>query len=181
MTRATLVVVLLVCAAVLPALRIAAQDDSDVIDLDQPEGRGMTDEMAIKDLADQWGAAWNRHDPKALASLLAEDAEFLTVEFQAVRYIGRKEFLERHAAKHKTWYAASVWRRHGGEVKFLRPDLALLHLSWSTKGDKVPHRKHGELREGVFTWIVEKRDGKWVIIRSQETESMPALPGQGPN
>jgi hypothetical protein len=49
---------------------------------------------------------------------------------------------------------------------------------WSTTGDRVRHIKHGSPREGIFTWVVEKRDGRWLIVASQNTEAMPVLPGQ---
>lgn len=83
-----------------------------------------------------------------------------------------------HVRMHKTPFTDSVWTTKEVHVKFLRPDLAVARVLWSTTGDKVRHVKHGEPREGIFTWIVEKRDGQWLIIASQNTESMPVLPGQ---
>src|SRR6202035_4440356 len=37
------------------------------------------DEDAIRDLENQFNAAWDRHDPEALAESLTNDAQFITV------------------------------------------------------------------------------------------------------
>jgi len=56
-----------------------------------------------------------------------------------------------------------------------------IFMTWRFRGytgGKMRHRKHGELREGIFTWVVEKKNGNWLIIASQNTENMPILSGQ---
>ena len=139
---------------------------------------GAADEAAIRRLGTDWQDAWNRHDAEAMASLLAEDVEFITVGGPKGWLRGRRQFTEDHAVKHRTRFDQSVWTTREVHVRPLRPDLALARVLWETVGDKVPHRKHGERREGIFTWVVEKKEGKWRIIASQNTESMPVLPGQ---
>lgn len=136
------------------------------------------DRKAIEALGKSWQETWNRHDMDALSLLLAEDLDFVTVGGPKGWLKGRKQWHEDHARKHKTLFRDSVWTTKEMHIQFLRPDLAVARVLWSTKGDKVRHIKHGEPREGIFTWIVEKRGGKWVIVASQNTESMPPLPGQ---
>ena len=136
------------------------------------------DEAAIKQLGKDWQDAWNKHNADALTSLLADDVDFVTVLGPQGWLRGLGQFKEAHARMHTTLFTESVWTTKETHVKFLRPDLAVARVLWETKGDKVRHRKHGELREGIFTWVVERRDGKWLIIASQNTESMPPLPGQ---
>ena len=144
----------------------------------EPNSAPSDDEAKVKQLAARWEDAWNGHDADALAALLDEDADFITVRGPDGWIKGRKPFQEDHAEKHKSRFSESVWKTSEVHVKFLRPDIALARVLWETKGDKVPHRKHGELRKGIFTWVVEKRDGNWLIIASQNSESMPALPAQ---
>jgi uncharacterized protein (TIGR02246 family) len=136
------------------------------------------DESAIKQLATRWQDAWNRHDADELTALLAEDVDFVTVLGPKGWMKGKPAFQRAHTAMHKTLFTDSVWRTKETQVKFLRPDLAIARVLWSTTGDKVRHVKHGEPREGIFTWVVEKRDGDWLVIASQNTEVMPILPGQ---
>jgi len=136
------------------------------------------DEATIKQIAKDWGEAWNKHDADGLTSLLADDVDFVTVLGPKGWLKGREQFRQAHAAMHKTLFTDSVWTTKEVYVKFLRPDLAIARVLWATTGDKVRHIKHGEPREGIFTWVVEKRGGKWMIVASQNTESMPPLPGQ---
>lgn len=136
------------------------------------------DEAAIKRLGTDWRDGWNKRDAGALAALLAEDVDFITVRGPNGWLKGRDQFREDHARKMKTQFGDSEWTTKDVQVKFVRPDLALARVLWTTKGDKVRHVKHGEPREGIFTWVVEKKDGKWRIVASQNTEAMPPLSGQ---
>ncbi len=136
------------------------------------------DEAAIKQIGKDWQDAWNKHDADGLTSLLADHVDFVTVLGPKGWMKGREQFRQAHAAMHKTLFTGSVWTTKEVYVKFLRPDLAIARVLWATTGDKVRHIKHGEPREGIFTWVVEKRGGKWMIVASQNTESMPPLPGQ---
>jgi uncharacterized protein (TIGR02246 family) len=136
------------------------------------------DEAAIKQLGKNWQDGWNKRDAAALAALLAEDVDFITVRGPNGWLKGRDHFREDHAGKLKTQFADSEWTTKDVHVKFVRPDLALARVLWATKGDKVRHVKHGAPREGVFTWVVENKHGRWQVIASQNSETMPPLPGQ---
>ena len=126
---------------------------------------------AIEAIAARWEDAWNRHDIEGLASVMAEDVDFVTVEGAHGWEKGRTEFKERHAQVHQTFFRESVLKIKETHVKFIRPDVAIAHVLWQTKGDRVPDRKPGELRDGIFTWVVERRNDKWFIIASQNTDS----------
>ncbi len=126
---------------------------------------------AVEAIAATFQAAWNRHDMDGLAALVAEDVDYVTVVGARDWEKGRKEFKERHAEVHQTMFRESVLTIKETHVKFLRPDIALAHVLWETRGDAVPDRKPGAPRAGIFTWVVEKRRGKWLIIASQNTEN----------
>jgi len=106
-----------------------------------------------------WRHGRKRH-AEALTSLLADDVDFVTVLSPQGWLKGRERFMDVHAKMFKTLFTESVWTTKETYVKFFRPDLAFARVLWETRRDKVRHRKHGELREGIFTWVVEKRDGK---------------------
>ncbi|MDX2267660.1 MAG: SgcJ/EcaC family oxidoreductase [Bryobacter sp.] len=136
------------------------------------------DEQAIKAMGTAWQDAWNRHDVDALTDLLAEDVDFVTVLGPKGWLKGKAIFKEAHTAMHKSLFTESVWATKATHVKFIRPDLATARVEWETTGDKVRQIKHGTPRFGIFTWVLEKQNGKWLIIASQNTEIMPPLPGQ---
>ncbi len=58
------------------------------------------DQETIKSIALKWQDAWNRHDMKALAALVAEDADLITVSGTWLK--SRKEFEEDHAIKSRS-------------------------------------------------------------------------------
>lgn len=161
--KVLVIVTLIFCFTVLSA-KAQTQDSSDI--------------KAIESLAAQWQAAWNSRNAEGMTSLLAEDIDFVTVLGPKGWLKGKQQFHEVHARMFTTLFIESVWKNKATHVKFIRPDLAIVRVLWETTGDKVRHRKHGELREGIFTWLAEKKNGKWQIIASQNTENMPILPGQ---
>ena len=134
------------------------------------------DRKVIEAIAASFQDAWNHHDMDRLASLVAEDVDFVTVVGARGWEKGRKEFKEGHAEVHKTMFKDSVLTIKETHVKFIRPDIAIAHILWETKGDVVPDRKPGEPREGIFTWVAERRSGKWLIIASQNTENKTPMP-----
>jgi uncharacterized protein (TIGR02246 family) len=137
-----------------------------------------SDQGAIVQLGAAWEKAWNARDAEALASLLAEDADFVTVLGPNGWLKGRARFDSVHARMFPRYFSKSVWKTKDVQVRFLRPDVAIAHVLWSTTGDEIRHIKHGTPREGIFTWVVEKHGGRWLIAASQNTEVMPILPGQ---
>ena len=155
--RSVLILVFILALAAQPARPQAKENDAD--------------RKSIEALAASFQDAWNRHDMDRLASLVAEDVDYVTVVGSRDWEKGRKEFKERHAEVHQTMFKDSVLTIKEIHIKFLRPDIALAHVLWETKGDVIPERKPGEPRAGIFTWVVEKRSGKWLIIASQNTEN----------
>jgi uncharacterized protein (TIGR02246 family) len=137
-----------------------------------------SDETAIQQLGVKWQDAWNKRDAKAMTNLLAKDVDFVTVLGPKGWLKGQAHFEEAHARMFTTLFTDSTWKTEETHVKWIQPDLAIARVLWSTTGDKVRHVKHGTPRSGIFTWVVQKRGENWLIIASQNTESMPILPGQ---
>lgn len=124
------------------------------------------DEVDIRALAADWESAWNKHDMKALAALFTHDADFVNVG--ARHWKGRHEIEAQHEIRlHQ--FAESTWTTKEVAVQFLRPDISIVHVSWMLKGDKDPDGTPRQPREGVFTWVVAKERGGWLIRAAQNT------------
>ncbi len=134
------------------------------------------DREAVKSIALKWQDGWNRHDMKALAALMADDVDFVTVSGTWQKTA--KEFEEYYAKRHVMQYKESVWTLKNTEVRFIKPDVALAHVEWSLKGDKDADGTPRPPRQGIFTWVLEKRKGKWLIIASQNTNLREPVPGK---
>ena len=129
--------------------------------------RNIKDLEAIKQIEKDWQAAWNRHDMKALAALVTEDIDFITVAGLWLK--GRKEFEEHHASIHVMRFKESVRTTTDVQVKFLKPDVAIVHVSGGIKGEKGRDGTPLQPRQGIFTRVVTKEGGKWLIKASQNT------------
>ena len=132
-----------------------------------PAGAQATDdESKIRTIAADWGRAWNKHDMKALAGLFTEDADFVNVG--AKHWKGRKEIEAQHAAR-LSQFLESEWATKGVSIQYLKPDIALVHVEWSLRGDKDPGGTPRQPREGIFTWVVVKKGEGWLIRAAQNT------------
>jgi uncharacterized protein (TIGR02246 family) len=140
----------------------------------QTKGNGK-DEEAIKGIAQRWEDSWNRHDMKAVAALVADDVDFITVAGKWRK--NRKEFEEHHANKrHEMQYNESVWTTKNIKVKFIRADVAMAHVEWIIKGDKDPDGTPRQPRQGISTWVVAKQKEQWLIIATHNTNLREPLP-----
>ncbi|HZM90297.1 MAG TPA: SgcJ/EcaC family oxidoreductase [Blastocatellia bacterium] len=128
---------------------------------------GTRDQGEINNLAICFEDAWNRHDIQTLSALVAEAVDFITVGGGWLK--NRKEFEEHHARTHQVQFKESVLTIKKSHIKFIRPDIATAHVEWAMKGDKDPDGTPRQPRQGIFTWVVEKQNGKWLIIAAHNT------------
>lgn len=134
------------------------------------------DREAIQNMAQTWQEAWNQHDMESLAALVAENVDFINVAGIWVKT--RKDFKDFHAQRHALQFKESVWATKNAEVKFVKPDVAIAHVEWSIKGDKNPDGTPRQPRQGIFTWVIEKRKGIWLIIAAQNTDIREPQPSK---
>ncbi len=134
------------------------------------------DQEAIKSIAQKWQDTWNRHDMKALAALVAEDADLITVGGTWLK--SRKDFEDNHAKSHKTIFKESVLTQKITKVKFIKSDIAVAHGEWDIKDIKNPDGTTRQPQQGIFTWVLEKQQGRWLIIASQNTNISQPVPSK---
>jgi uncharacterized protein (TIGR02246 family) len=128
----------------------------------------------VKHIADKFQDAWNRHDMNSLSELVAEDIDFITVGATWMK--GRTEFRERHINSHRVQFKESVLKIGDIEAKSIRPDIAVAHIAWSLRGDRNIDGSPRPPRQGIFTWVLERRKGKWLIIASHNTNMKVPIP-----
>ncbi len=129
------------------------------------------DEAAIRGIVDQFAASWNRHDPEALAALFADDADFVNVI--GLWWRGRAEIAERMRGNHATIFRESRLTPDQTRVRFLRPDVALVHTTWELAGQRTRDGRAVPPRTGIATFVLAKRDGTWSISAFHNTDVVP--------
>jgi len=132
------------------------------------------DEAAVRQVPQAFAAAWEKHHGHQLALIMAEDVDFVNVGGDWLR--GRADFETYHSRLLSGRFKESTLAPLDVAPRFLRPDLAVLHWSWRIQGDRNEDLSPRKPRFGIFTMVVEKRGGEWLVVEAQNTNSMP-----GPN
>jgi uncharacterized protein (TIGR02246 family) len=140
----------------------------------KPALAASADELAIQQVEERWQDAWNRHDMDTLSGLFTDDADFVQVNGR--RWHGPAEIKANHAAVHQMMFKDSVWTNLKFDVRFLKPDIAVAHQTWSLRGDKNPDGTARTPREGLFTQVFVKREGRW-LMTAAHNRNIVVVPG----
>ncbi len=132
------------------------------------------DETAVRNVPQAFAAAWAKHDGHQLARIMSEDVDFVNVGGDWLH--GRTDFELYHARLLSGRFKDSTLMPLDTAVRFLRPDVAFLHWSWKIQGDRNEDGTARRPRFGIFTMVVEKLGGEWLIVEAQNTNWIP-----GPN
>jgi uncharacterized protein (TIGR02246 family) len=133
-----------------------------------------SDEGVLRKLPQTHCDAWNKRDAHELAMLMAEDVDFVTV---ATVYLhGRADYEKFHARLLAGRFKDSNFTPIETTVRFLRPDMAVVHWSWKITGDKNFDGTAREPRFGMMTMVAEKRSGTWLVVVAQNTNSLLGTP-----
>lgn len=122
------------------------------------------DETAIRQVVKQVEDGWNAHDGRAFAAPFAPDAEYVVIN--GARVTGREAIEKGHAAIFTTIYKDSHNVGTVKSIRFLRPDVAVVHVEWN-----LEFSVGGETRKGhaMNTMVMTKDGGKWSIAAFQNT------------
>ncbi len=114
-------------------------------------------------------AAWNAHDPEALINLFDEPMDFVNVI--GMHHRSRASLRQEYVQIHATFMKHSVIRMHANDGRLVGPDVAVAHAHWEMTGvASIPGYKLPEVRHGVMTYVLVRRDGKWKISAAQNTD-----------
>ncbi len=129
------------------------------------------DEAAVRNIPQAFAAAWAKHDGQQLSLIMSDDVDFVDVGGDWLR--GRADFALYHSRLLSSRFRNSIVTPLEISVRFLRPDLAVLHWSWRIDGDRNFDMTPRKPRFGLFTMIVAKRKGKWLVVVAQNTNRIP--------
>ena len=129
-----------------------------------------SDEAAIKRVVADFNICFNNKDAHACAMLFAEDGDLITTRGETTH--GRPN-LEKH---YQTVFSTFLKNAHRTDtvrnVRFLNPTIASVDTEWKLTGATSPNGTEAAppVREGLLTWIVTKRDGRWYITIFHELD-----------
>lgn len=117
--------------------------------------------------------AWNRHDMAAFAALFSPDAEFVNVVGMWWRNRAQIEAAHRHS--HETFFRASTLTGTLDALRYLRPDVAQMHVTWELSGQLEPDGRVGRPRRGILLLIAVNENHRWLIKAAQNTDILEGL------
>jgi len=129
------------------------------------------DTSEVKRIATSFVAAWNEHDMTALANLFATDADFVNVV--GMWWRGRDAIREAHEQTHKTIFRESHLVLDSARVRFLAPDIAIAHMTWTLTGHLSPDGKPGAPRRGILSFVAQRQGQGWLVQSAQNTDIVP--------
>ena len=121
------------------------------------------DETAIKKIVVTLENGWNAGNGKAFAAPFAEDADYVIVN--GIRIKGRTAIAEGHQGIFDTIYENSRLALAVESLRFLREDVAVVHVRSNLK------LKDEAMREGHArsTWVMTRDKGAWSIAAFHNT------------
>ncbi len=129
------------------------------------------DEAVIKAVMATFAEAWNAKDAYHLATLFAENSDFVDVVGRW--YKGRTEIEQAHAQALASFLSDSHMTITDTQIKFLTPDLVVLHSTWETTGQKNPDGIHRLQDTGVWTAVTTRKENTWQITAFHNTGTVP--------
>lgn len=116
-----------------------------------------SEETAILKLVVALEARWNAGDGTGYADLFTEDADY--VAFNGAHAKGRFENARNHQQLFDTWLKDSVLEGEIKDLRFLTPEVALLHLVGNVRlrWQRTPN----PARDSIATLIAVKGNGEW--------------------
>jgi uncharacterized protein (TIGR02246 family) len=131
---------------------------------EKPSKTGNQDENAVRQIVKSVEAGWNALDGKMFAAPFASDADYVIANGMYIK--GREAIEKGHVGIFTTIYKDSRNAATIKSVRFLRPDVAVVHVEWN-----LEFKANGETKKhrAMNTMIMTKDNGKWNIAAFHNT------------
>jgi uncharacterized protein (TIGR02246 family) len=129
------------------------------------EAQTKQDEAAVRELPQAFSRAFDKHDGHALAAIMTDDVDFVTVGLTWLH--GRPDFEKYHTRLMVGRFKDITHTVLETHLRFIRPDVAVVHHSWTIQGDKNVDGSARPQRFGLMTMVAEKRNGTWLVAAVQ--------------
>ncbi|WHZ19308.1 MAG: hypothetical protein OJF55_001457 [Rhodanobacteraceae bacterium] len=128
---------------------------------------------AVRAVALQQADAWNRHDAAAYSTLFTADCDVVNVV--GWWWKSRTEMQRKLTSAFSTVFRDSKLTFTDVQVKFLTPDVAIVHARWTMTGEHMPPGMPPP-DQGIQTLVMTRHSGQWLIAVFQNTLSKPEHP-----
>ena len=126
------------------------------------------DEATIKQVVAGFSDGWNSHDAHAMCESLADNVEWISWRGEVSH--SRQQVEEDHAKLFAGLYKNSHRNDAVKSIRFLTPELALVDNYWTMTGAKTREGADWPYRAGYVSYLMAKRNGRWVILVSHTAD-----------
>lgn len=120
------------------------------------------DEAAIRDSVKQLETGWNTKSGATFAKPFAEDADYVIIDGSHIK--GRETIATTHQRIFDTIFKDTKLALTVKQVRFLRPDVAVVHVSGHRDG---PVKEL--IQDALLTFVMTKEGQVWTISAFQNT------------
>jgi uncharacterized protein (TIGR02246 family) len=135
------------------------------------QGGSAADEKAIREVEARWENAWNNNDVASMSRDFAPDVDAINLAGEWFK--GRAPFAQSLQELHSDKAKGSIWQTEETSVKFLTPEIAIVHVLINSHGEHNPDGSLRPPRRAILTRVEVKRGGQWLIVASQATNIVP--------
>ena len=122
------------------------------------------DEAAIRESVRQMEAGWNTKSGPLFAKSFAEDADYVVIN--GTHITGRETIDKGHQRIFDTIYKDSTLSLSVKQIRFLRPDVAVVHVAGH---NKIRQGEQVNEEDAIMTLVMTKDKGEWKIAAFQNT------------
>ena|SRR5437016_1040328 len=133
------------------------------------------DDKPIKDRLDEFQAAWNKDDTKAMAAIWAEDGSLINPV--GVIGNGRAEVEKIFVDEHTGRFKGSTYTTSDVKVQWVTPDVAVADITANIAGVHGPDGAAAPDYAHHVVWVLVKKDGQWMAAAARPYQFSPK-PGE---
>lgn len=138
------------------------------------ESANPREDAAIKKIVADFSNGWNTHDAHAMCTSIAEQVEW--VNWRGEPLGTRQEVEEEHAKLFADLYKNSHRTDEVKSIKYISPELAVVDDYWSMTGAKKRDGSDWPYRAGLYSFLMAKQNGRWMVIVSHAADFNAAAP-----
>jgi uncharacterized protein (TIGR02246 family) len=133
----------------------------------------LENEKTIRKLYAEYTAAWNRHDPKGMASFWALDGDYMEPDGRHAK--GQADVEKLFTQEQTTVFKDSKLALLIETVFFITPDVALVDGKYDLVGVRDLEGKELPARGGHLTALLMREDGMWKVAAGRAMIPVPLV------
>jgi uncharacterized protein (TIGR02246 family) len=166
------VAIVIVSVAMTPFLVVTSARAQE---FSQASSQRTADDAALRRIVAGFSEGWNNHDAQAMCSDVAEDVEWVAWSGGVAN--DRQAVVKTHVSAFSSVYKDTQRIDTVKSIHYLGPDLASVDDYWTMTGSKRSDGSDWPYRAGYVSFLMAKRNGRWLIYMSHTADFNAKTPG----